>query len=196
MNATVGESPHFDLGFGAARIALAAVWCGAVLSPDVFATPRFRLPESLEVLTAAEAARLLQRLAGAENVLRLTPAGWDGQALSIAATIVDEDDGRLVGFGGLISDRESRALLVAGGRGLRVSRAMLRQFDKQYRVAAPISAGGSPPNDPWTDNLHLPPAWLDGVDFVLLLGRQEGNTSTSPVRMGNGFDASSVDDLY
>lgn len=196
MNAIVGESPHLDLGSGAARVALAALWCVSVPSPEVFATPHYRLLESLEVLTAAAAARLLQTLAGTANVLRLSPAGWDGDALSITPTSVDENEGRSAGFGGLVEGAASRALLVAGGRGLRVSGAMLRQFDKQYRIAAPSSAGGSPPNDPWTDNLQLPPAWVDGVDFVLLLGKQEGNTSTAPVRMGSGFDAALVDDLY
>ena len=195
MNATVGES-HLDLGFGAARVALASLWCASVPSPEVFATPRYRVLESLEALTAAAAARLLQTQADAANVLRLSPSGWDGDALSISTASIDENDRGSAGFGGLVEGAANRALLVGGGRGLRVSGAMLRQFDKQYRIDAPSSAGGSPPNDPWTDNLKLPLAWLDGVDFVLLLGRQEGNTSTSPVRMGNGFDPSLVDDLY
>jgi len=196
MNAAVGDSAQPDLGFGAARVALAALWCAAVPSPEVFATPRYRFLESLEVLTAVASARLLQAQVGAANVLRLTPTGWDGDALSITVTSVDENEGRSPGFGGLVEGPASRALLVAGGRGLRVSGAMLHQFDKKYRIAAPTSAGGSPPNDPWTDNLQLPPVWLDGVEFVLLLGRQEGNTSTSPVRIGTAFDATLVDDLY
>jgi len=91
MNATVGDSAQPDLGFGAARVALAALWSAAVPSPEVFATPRYRFLESLEVLTAVASARLLQAQVGAANVLRLTPTGWDGDALSITVTSVDEN---------------------------------------------------------------------------------------------------------
>jgi hypothetical protein len=195
MSAPIGESPNTEVNLGAARIALASLWCAALAGHEVFSLPRYCIVESPHVLTAAAAAQVLRSRVNDPKPLRISPAEWDGEALSVITASVEPDDSPAAGFGGWV-DPTSRALLLGGGRGLRVSGAMLRQFDARYRVAAPASASGSPPNDPWTHNLQLPPTWLEGVEFVILLGRQEGNTSSHPVRAASGFDPALVDDLY
>jgi hypothetical protein len=110
-------------------------------------------------------------------------------------TSIDRNDARSRGLGGSLPNSASCALLLAGGRGLRVNGAMLDRHEVGYEVAAPTSAVGGPPDDPWNVHLQVPPTWLAGVDFVFLLGTGRKNSWSQPVRLSTGFDPALLEDL-
>jgi hypothetical protein len=159
-----------------------------------------RLQSPVESSTAAE------YLAAQAAPMRLTADRWDGNALHIGVTppaavteLVDDavsiDDQPRSWLGDLLPSHESVALVVAGGRGLRVKRATLLRYEAAYRVDPAAAIAGSPADDPWTEGLALPATWLVGVSYVFLLGYSVENQSVQHVRTGDGFDARLLDDL-
>jgi hypothetical protein len=169
----------------------------------VFQAPLFvwsGLHSSVESSTAAE------YLAAQPGAVRLIADRWNGDALhiGIAALVrstqpvdgdVSIDDQPRSWLADLLPSQQSIALVVGGGRGLRVNRDMLRRYEADYRVEPAAAISGSPTDDPWTDNLALPATWLDGVSYVFLLGYAAENQSIQPIRSGNGFDARLLDDF-
>ena len=186
-----------DVRIGAARVALAAVWCASVRAHEVFQAPRFAVRSAEHVGDANSTAEYLASLV---TPVDLTPVEWDGETLhlEIEPTAVDNaSEGDTVPDfrqSEMASDH-SVALVVGGGRALRVDRRTLDWYRENYRINAPGATAGGPPDDAWTTSLQLPPTWLDGVAFVYLLGSSTPGQFLSPVRMSSGFDPELIDDV-
>jgi hypothetical protein len=194
MSAKLNTVPQDHVALGAARVALAALWCATVTTFDVFAPPRFRIGGG-DVVDASTAARQLVAQAGRARPVSLSAAPWTGEALSIILTPAADDDDRWCTFADWLPHNAHRALVLAAGRGLQVNREILSHLDGQYRLIASIGGSGGPPDDSSIEHLRLPDAWLTGVDFVLLLGRSAPNSSATPISASTGFDSALIDDL-
>ena len=197
MNAPVSDGSSREVRIGAARVALAGVWCAFVQSPEVFQAPRFAVHSAEHVGDANATAEYLASLV---TPVYLTPVEWDGETLhlEIDATAVDNasEGDRVPDFHqSEMSSNRSVALVVGGGRALRVDRRTIDWYRENYRINAAGATAGGPPDDPWTTSLQLPPAWLDGVAFVYLLGSSTPGQFRSPVRMSSGFDPALIDDV-
>ena len=79
-------------------------------------------------------------------------------------------------------------LILAAGRAYRLSPDAIHLLVQDYRFAVPLGGGGGPPEDPWTEQVRLPARWLEGCGFVWLAGRQEGNSMSAPMRVGDDWN--------
>jgi hypothetical protein len=182
---------------GGARVALAMSWCAVIKTHTVFGTPRFAWRELASPVDARVAAEYLASLAAP---LEVTAHSDDDELVRLeivprASSSTARRDEERSWYARLLPDDESVALLLAGGRGLRVSRRMLVRFERDYVLRSPAAIAGGPPDDAWTDSLALPPSWLSGVSYVFLLGRASPGGSSLPMRMGDGLDPTAIEDL-
>ena len=87
----------------------------------------------------------------------------------------------------------ARPMMILGaGRAYRLSPDAVQLLVQDYRFAVPLGGAGGTPEDPWTEQVRLPARWLEGCGFVWLAGRQEGNSMSAPMRLGDRWK---VDDL-
>jgi hypothetical protein len=184
------------LEWSAARIALAIVWSAMIEGPSAFDPPQFVWDEGAEPASAGKAA---EHLASLPKPVRIEASarGADAVQLTITAAERASIDARrphwltesMRVFGA------EHALVLSGGRALRVGLASIERSDSDYSLEVPACGGGGPMDDPWTQNLRLPPTWLRGVSAVFLLGRQAGTSSRMPLRRGEQFDEDLLEEL-
>lgn len=180
----------------AARVALAILWSGLTEENAAFERPQFRWADECRPQSIARAVAFLAALPKPLRLTGITKRHVPGVVV-IEATPVQSAGG---GLGGYLADAVRRgggatALVLSGGRGLRVGVAALEQLRDDYELGVPSAAGGGKLDDPSTRELGLPAAWIDGVAFVCLLGRQMGGRSTAPLHRADGWMADALEDL-
>ena len=190
----------------AARLALAFAWIAAADMQAIFAVPQFRWAGASEPQSAATAARYL---AARGKPLWLAAVRHDAETVALvehevrngALDPARNDPGLGRGsrarLSGLIRAGQAgtHALILAGGRVLRVGYDALTRLESEYWLEPVGPAAAGAPSDDWTQSLGLPPAWLESVGCVILLGRMHENGATMPLRAGEHWSAESFEDL-
>jgi hypothetical protein len=179
-----------------ARLALAVIWSAVVESPHAFDLPRFVWDDATEPSGVSAASEYLARLPKPVNL----SASKDGAALVRLHLLPIERRGahpwRVEWLAQWMRDLGGRrALVLSGGRALRVDIKTTQRLSSDYCLDVPGAGGGGSLGDPWTQGLNLPTSWLRGVSAVFLLGYHSGPESVIPMRRGGEWDEGLLEDL-
>jgi len=159
-----------SIRFGAARVALRALWTVCVLAPESFVPTRVRFggeetdvdeqQAAAHIATMPGAIELDGEVAGA-GILRV-------QVVQRAGGPRDRRSGpeapRALDF--LRAESSSSSLVLATGRAYKVSPAVADHLAANFFLSPGVSGGGGPPDDLWATQLKLPPSWLEGVELA------------------------------
>ena len=186
------SSHHSDLRVAVARVALRLVWTATIRDPSAaFRDSQIVWNEELppKVLTEHQAAVRLAVLTP-PHFLGGDEHGNDQLQLVVNAP---RDTGAPSGQPPRALDflqhiGQGPVMILAAGRAYRLSPDAVHLLVQDYRFAVPLGGAGGPPEDPWTEHLGLPARWLEGCGFVWLAGRQEGNSMSAPMRLGEGWN--------
>jgi len=184
-----------QLDRSAARVALAVVWSAVVRSPAAFELPRFAWNDDME---PADVSAAVEHLAHLPKPLRLGASSQDDVVR--LETAPSERQPRRSHYAHWLAELaheggSDRALLLSGGRALRVNLETLERLDADYRLDVPASGGGGPLDDPWTQQLGLPPLWMQGMSIVFLLGCQDGSSMRALMRPRGMWIEEQIEDL-
>jgi hypothetical protein len=180
----------------AARLALAIVWSAVIESPHAFDPPRFVWDEAMEPAGAIAAS---EHLASLPKPVTVSASRNDSDVVRLEVVCREHDavhPARVKWLAEWMRELNGRrALVLSGGRALRVGVGTLERLGADYRLSVPSSGGGGTPGDPWTQGLELPSSWLIDVDAVFLLGSHSGMDSCMPMRRGGQWDEALLEDL-
>jgi len=185
-----------DTDHSIAQLILAMLWCASAPVPAVHDAEAFLLPGATTPQDMQTASRWL---ASASKPVWAIAVDHNGAYVRVEIAPPPAEPQT-------VSDLQKRAwrldvllsfsrhagsaplVIVAGGRGFRVSADALERMAAQYWLSPPLAASGGPVADPWVQALGLPKAWLTGDPWAFAIGKQHERGFSIPLRGPGGWD--------